>query len=292
MRPLPETVIEKRTLQGALVRAQKLGPSEGWDLAVVSRVGRVVAALDEALFSLDLDLDARSLVRVELGVVRSLAVGGESVVAAQFDPAGTISRLSPRDLRAQAQVKIGAPLHSVVTTPRGLVASDNRGRISWVEGENVTLIATRPHAMVAIGMLRDERVAAASLVKTVFVFGRDGSKRVWEGLPAIPYVLATHQDTIAVGLGKRIWVQRLAPGNDEPPTWLAAHEGVVSALAFDDDGTLRSAGEEGWIHVWPPSTRGYGPTPTASIAGRGRIQAFARLDDALFVLRRESGKLR
>jgi hypothetical protein len=285
MRALPETVLEKRTLGGALVRTQKLGPSEGWDLVVAA--DRVVASLDAELFSLDLELDPASLVRGSRPFVRSLAVDGDHVLAAQFDGSGTVSRLSPRDLAAHGHVLIGAPVHAIVTTPGGLLASDNRGRISSVEGERVAVMAQRPHAMVAIGTLGGERVAAASLVKTVFVFGRDGSKQVWEGLPAIPFTLATHGDTIAVGVGKRVWIA--SDASSEPPMWLSAHGGIVSALAFDADGTLRSAGEEGWIHVWTPHARGYGPKPNASIAGRGRIHAITRSDEALFVLRREPG---
>jgi hypothetical protein len=284
MRALPETVLEKRSLSGALIFSEGLGAGLGWRLVVVA--GRVIAATEGSLVSLALDGSGR-VEETRFGARGLAAFGGELAVGT-FGSTGAITRVDPVTLSARGELAaVGAPIHTLArVTDEVLASSDSDGRILLHEGGTSRELAKRAHAMVSIGVLRGGSMAAASLAKTIYVFHPQGGKRVWEGLTSIPYALAAHDDVVAAGVGKRVWLASAA--STDAPRLLAAHEGIVSAVAFDADGTLRSGGEEGWIHVWPPTARGHGPEPAASIPGRGEIRAITVADDALFVLRQRS----
>lgn len=282
MRALPETVLEKRSASGSLVFSEALGHGLGWAIALAGE--RVVAATESGLFSFALDGSGRAS-ETRFGARAIAAVGGALAVGA-FGPTGTLTRVDPTTLAALGEIaSVGAPVHALARVDDDVLASsDARGRILLHARGVSRELVKRAHAMVSIGVLRGGRIAAASLGKTIYVLDPRGGKRVWEGLTSIPYTLAAHEDVVAAGVGKRIWLA--SPEGVDAPSFLSAHEGIVSAVAFDAEGTLRSGGEEGWIHVWPWTPRGYGPKPATSIPGRGEIRAIAREGDALFVLRR------
>lgn len=284
-RGLPNWAIERRSRDGALRWSVALGPSEGCALAVSADGERLVVASDGDLVSLT--VDGTDLVRAEVPYVHGLVAVGTRVVSAAFDRCGRLVTHDPRSLAPERAVEIGAPLHDVALLDDGrLACTDHEGRVHFVDGDGARVVFRRPVGMVSIGALAGARLAAAGLQKTIFVVGEAGKLLHWDGLRSIPHRLATSGDEIAAGVGKTLWLARA--GSDAPPLELAGHAGIVSALAFDADGTLFTGGEEGWILVWPRAARARGGVPARSIAGRGRIGAIAAAGDAIFVLRRGS----
>lgn len=284
MRDLPDFVLEGRGRDGAPRFSVSLGPSEGW--AIVAAGDRIVAAVDAGLVSVS--IEGSDVVRREDRLVRDLAVASDRVISAAFDPAGALVTRDARTLAPITTRTLGAALHAVAVLDDGrLAASDQHGQVRILDEDEERVWLRRPVAMVSIAALPGARLAAAGLQKTVFVVGERGKLGCWEGLRTIPYRVASSGDEIAASVGKTIWLARAT--GDTSPLELAAHTGLVGALAFDAAGTLWSAGEEGWIHAWPPEARVRGGKPARSIAGRGSIRALAVTNEGLYVLRRARG---
>lgn len=286
MRDLPDWVLEARTREGALRFSIALGPSEAWALAATG--DRVVAAVDAALVSVS--AEGTDVVRRDDLLVRALAVSGTRVISAAFDGGSLVTR-DAATLAPVVARDLGAALHAVaVLDDERIAVSDQHGRLRIFDGESERVWLRRPVAMIAIAPLPGARLAAAGLQKTIFVVGEEGKLRHWEGLRAVPFHLVATGDEIIAGLGKTLWLARAT--SEAAPIELTAHAGLVGAIALDPSGTLWSAGEEGWIHAWPPDARRRGGKPARSIAGRGAIRALAVTDDSVYALRRTSSDVR